>query len=259
MHEVSLLAAIFLTSLKCCSAIQASLTVDPSSAQIFEGEPLRLSCDDDISSSTGWILKRNTSNEHMTECGVKWGRRTGAACRISLTVSWDSGLYWCQSTEGVISSRVNLTVTGGSVILQSPALPVMEGDDVTLSCRARSNPQLPAAFYKDGSFIGDGSAGSMTLLHVSSSDEGLYKCSISGSGESPSSRVSVKASASAPPAAEEGLHLVYHVPLHLLVLCPYLICSALLVSVCRSRTAGAPGLDDEYDDVATPVTTEHHF
>ncbi|XP_054882823.1 uncharacterized protein LOC129357901 [Poeciliopsis prolifica] len=76
----------------------------------------------------------------------------------------------------------------------------MEGDDVTLSCRAR-NPthNLPAAFYKDGSFIGDGSAGSMTLLHVSSSDEGLYKCSISGSGESPSSRVSVKGRISSTP------------------------------------------------------------
>ncbi|XP_043953228.1 uncharacterized protein LOC122820119 [Gambusia affinis] len=69
----------------------------------------------------------------------------------------------------------------------------MEGDDVTLSCRAR-NPthNLPAAFYKDGSFIGDGSSGHMTLLHVSSSDEGLYKCNITGHGESPSSRISVK-------------------------------------------------------------------
>ncbi|XP_043954413.1 uncharacterized protein LOC122820845 [Gambusia affinis] len=69
----------------------------------------------------------------------------------------------------------------------------MEGDDVTLSCRAR-NPthNLPAAFYKDGSFIGDGSSGHMTLLHVSSSDEGLYKCNIRDHGESPSSRISVK-------------------------------------------------------------------
>ncbi|XP_014907346.1 Fc receptor-like protein 5 [Poecilia latipinna] len=239
--------------------LRASLTVDPSSSQIFEGEPLRLSCDDDISSSAGWILRRNTSNQHMTECGVKWGRRTGATCRISLTVSWDSGLYWCQSTEGVISSMVNLTVTGGSVILQSPVLPVMEGDDVTLSCRAKSPAHnLPAAFYKDGSFIGDGPSGHMTLLHVSSSDEGLYKCSISGQGESPSSRISVEVSASAPPPVEEGLHFVFHVLLHLLVFCPYFICTALLVSVCRSRTT-EPGLDDEYDDVATPVATEHHF
>ncbi|XP_023202428.1 high affinity immunoglobulin gamma Fc receptor I-like [Xiphophorus maculatus] len=107
----------------------------------------------------------------------------------------DTGLYWCESMSGSSSSSssIQLSVSGGSVILQSPVLPVMEGDDVTLSCRAK-NPthNLPAAFYKDGSFIGDGPSGHMTLLHVSSSDEGLYKCNVKGHGESPSSRISVK-------------------------------------------------------------------
>ncbi|XP_023201854.1 uncharacterized protein LOC111610935 [Xiphophorus maculatus] len=86
----------------------------------------------------------------------------------------------------------------------------MEGDDVTLSCRAK-NPthNLPAAFYKDGSFIGDGPSGHMTLLHVSSSDEGLYKCNISRHGESPSSRISVKErlSSTPPPPSSSPLPL----------------------------------------------------
>uniref|UniRef100_A0A3B3W0G6 Uncharacterized protein n=1 Tax=Poecilia latipinna TaxID=48699 RepID=A0A3B3W0G6_9TELE len=44
----------------------------------------------------------------------------------------------------------------------------MEGDDVTLSCRAKSPAHnLPAAFYKDGVFIGNESSGHMTLLHQS--------------------------------------------------------------------------------------------
>ncbi|XP_025760205.1 uncharacterized protein LOC112844777 [Oreochromis niloticus] len=87
---------------------------------------------------------------------------------------------------------VNLTVTGGSVILQSPVLPVMEGDDVTLLCKTKTTPSnLTAAFFKAGVFIGNESTGHMTIQHVSRSDEGLYKCDISGHGESPSSWITV--------------------------------------------------------------------
>ncbi|MED6284858.1 hypothetical protein CHARACLAT_023135 [Characodon lateralis] len=67
----------------------------------------------------------------------------------------------------------------------------MEGDDVTLSCQTKTPSNLPAAFIKDGVFIRTEPAGHMTLHHVTSSDEGLYKCYISGYGESPSSWISV--------------------------------------------------------------------
>ncbi|XP_039879012.1 uncharacterized protein LOC120728289 isoform X1 [Simochromis diagramma] len=68
----------------------------------------------------------------------------------------------------------------------------MEGDDVTLLCKTKTTPSnLPAAFYKDGIFIGNESTGHMTIQHVSRSDEGLYKCDISGHGESPSSWITV--------------------------------------------------------------------
>ncbi|XP_076738705.1 uncharacterized protein LOC143416913 isoform X2 [Maylandia zebra] len=84
------------------------------------------------------------------------------------------------------------TNQGGSVILQSPVLPVMEGDDVTLLCKTKTPPSnLPAAFYKDGSLIRKQPTGHMTIQHVSRSDEGLYKCDISGHGESPSSWITV--------------------------------------------------------------------
>ncbi|KAI3376579.1 hypothetical protein L3Q82_016458, partial [Scortum barcoo] len=93
---------------------------------------------------------------------------------------------------GTTSNTINITVTGGSVILQSPVLPVMEGDDVTLHCKTKTPPSnLPAAFYKDGSLIRPESAGHMTIRHVSKSDEGLYKCHISSHGESPPSWISV--------------------------------------------------------------------
>ncbi|XP_038164113.1 uncharacterized protein LOC119798631 [Cyprinodon tularosa] len=69
----------------------------------------------------------------------------------------------------------------------------MEGDDVTLSCLTKTIPSnLPAAFYKDGSLIRTEPKGHMTLHHVTSSDEGLYRCNIRGHGESPSSWISVE-------------------------------------------------------------------
>ncbi|CAI5660669.1 unnamed protein product [Oreochromis niloticus] len=169
----------------------ARLTVSPSSSQFFKDDFVSLSCEED-DSSAGWTLRRNTSKETKTQCGAEWGKSTGNSCSISYILTEDSGVYWCESREGPISNMVNLTVTGGSVILQSPVLPVMEGDDVTLLCKTKTTPSnLPAAFYKDGSLIRKQPTGHMTIQHVSRSDEGLYKCDISGHGESPSSWITV--------------------------------------------------------------------
>uniref|UniRef100_A0A3B4GSL5 Ig-like domain-containing protein n=1 Tax=Pundamilia nyererei TaxID=303518 RepID=A0A3B4GSL5_9CICH len=145
-----------------CISLTARLTVSPSSSQVFKGAFVSLSCEEDDSS---------------------WGRSAGSSCNISYIDPLDSGVYWCESREGTIS---------GSVILQSPVLPVMEGDDVTLLCKTKTTPSnLPAAFYKDGSLIRKQPTGHMTIQHVSRSDEGLYKCDISGHGESPSSWITV--------------------------------------------------------------------
>ncbi|XP_025760972.1 Fc receptor-like protein 5 [Oreochromis niloticus] len=162
-----------------------------SGSQFFEGDFVSLSCEED-DSSAGWTLRRNTSKRQRTQCGDGWGKPAGSFCKIRYMYPWDDGVYWCESREGPISNMVNLTVTGGSVILQSPVLPVMEGDDVTLLCKTKTTPSnLPAAFYKDGSLIRKQPTGHMTIQHVSRSDEGLYKCDISGHGESPSSWITV--------------------------------------------------------------------
>ncbi|XP_035849830.1 low affinity immunoglobulin gamma Fc region receptor II-like isoform X7 [Sander lucioperca] len=192
-----LLLLLFLTSLLSCTTNQASLTVSPSRSQMFRGQSVSLSCEED-DSSAGWTLRRNTTRENRAEC-KDWGKPADSSCILSAIIPLDSGVYWCESREGATSNSINITVTGGPVILQSPVLPVMEGEDLTLYCKTKKSSNLSADFYKDGSFIRTEPAGHMTIHHVSRSDEGLYKCYISSDGESPPSWVSVTGKPTIPP------------------------------------------------------------
>lgn len=82
--------------------------------------------------------------------------------------------------------------SAGPVILETPALPVKEGEDVTLQCRNKTtSSNFRAYFYKNGLLIGSSSTGQMIIHNVSKSDEGWYKCKISGAGESAESRLVV--------------------------------------------------------------------
>ncbi|XP_039678279.1 low affinity immunoglobulin gamma Fc region receptor II-b-like isoform X1 [Perca fluviatilis] len=266
MEETSLLWLLFLTSLLSSRTNQASLTVSPSSSQMFEEQSVSLSCEND-DSSAGWTLRRNISYETRTRCGYGWGHLAGSICNISPMVPWYSGVYWCESREGATSNSITITVTDGPVILQSPVLPVMEGEDLTLTCKTKTSSNLPAGFYKDDSFIRSEPAGHMTIHHVSRSDEGLYKCLISSVGESPSSWVSVTEK----PMTTRPLHLVFRLVCHLVVFCPFCISTFIMVSLYRHRAKGKflpvvvvpiraeDGMDEDYDDVITAATTEHQF
>ncbi len=79
------------------------------------------------------------------------------------------------------------------MILEIPALPVMEGEAVTLSCRNQTTSSvLIADFYKDGILKWTSYEGKITFHNVSKLDEGLYKCIIIGVGESAESWLAVR-------------------------------------------------------------------
>lgn len=85
----------------------------------------------------------------------------------------------------------------GMVILESPVLPVTEGQEVELLCSYKDEKtkklvsHVTAKFFKDGAFIGSQPTGKMRFPAVSSSNSGLYNCEIPLKGVSPQSWMDV--------------------------------------------------------------------
>ncbi|KAM6894273.1 Fc receptor-like protein 5 [Lycodopsis pacificus] len=222
--------------------IVASLRLVPNRSQFFQYESVTLSCVDSGHFSE-WRVKRNTSTQKNEEC-MNWGTRNESRCFINGLHQLDTGVYWCEFGAGECSDTVNITVTGGSVILKSPVHPVQEGESVTLHCikETTSSSNLTAEFYKDGVLVGSSSTGNMTIHSVLKSDEGLYNCHISGAGESGDSWLAVRAGRS------ESSHLpLAPILLPVVVVC-LLLASVMLLCLWRNRK-GQDDSDVLYMDV----------
>ncbi|KAG7233368.1 hypothetical protein INR49_007097 [Caranx melampygus] len=173
------------------------LTIHPNRQQFFWYDPVNLTCSAPENSGV-WILRRNTSSQISEPCEPGWGLSEKTSCTIDSAYPLDSGVYWCQSERGECSNTINITVIEGTVILESPALPVTEGDEVMLLCSykpddvSKPTSDFSANFYKDGVFVGTYPAGAMTFLSVSRSDEGFYKCEHPTKAQSPWSWLAVR-------------------------------------------------------------------
>ncbi|XP_030635219.1 Fc receptor-like protein 2, partial [Chanos chanos] len=185
-HNSEMSEAVILTVSSALSP-PASLIISPNTTQHFTSDSLSLSCEVQ-SNSTGWTVRRYTDNGEVSDCSSDWGSITGSTCNISSLQSSDSGVYWCQSDSGGNSNPLNITVTNGDVILESPIHPVTEGDTLILRCKYRyDSSDLRADFYKDDLVLQNQTTGEMTIPNVSKSDEGLYWCKHPERGESPKS------------------------------------------------------------------------
>ncbi|XP_056089774.1 basement membrane-specific heparan sulfate proteoglycan core protein-like [Rhinichthys klamathensis goyatoka] len=185
-----------------------SLIISPSRTQHFGSDSLSLSCEDQ-SNSDGWTVRRYTdSGRRLEDCSsLRWGSQTGSTCTISSPITWDTGVYWCQSESRENYHPVNITVHFG-VILESPVHPVTEGGNLTLRClykyTTRSN--IRADFYKDGSLVQKQTT-EMIIPTVSKSHEGFYYCKHPERGASPKSWISVRGEIS-PASGSNGLNRV---------------------------------------------------
>ncbi|XP_034532775.1 high affinity immunoglobulin gamma Fc receptor I-like [Notolabrus celidotus] len=230
MKVSALRLLLLLNSLDSASA-RVSVTVSPERSQFFKYERFSVSCEDEEKEQvTGWKVMKRMMDGEVHPC---------PSCSISAAFPFtDSGEYWCQSGQGATSNSVNISVTAGLVILDSPVHPVIEGDNVTLSCRHKSiltpTEVLNTEFFKDGRLIGRSSTGNMTIYRVSKSDEGFYKCKVNGpNNESEESWLTVRA---APPTGQDPqANLFFPVVRHLVVGCPYLLSTILLGLIGRDR------------------------
>lgn len=193
------------TTLSVSEAPCPILTMLPSSRHIFSGENFTLYCPMSPSSSTGWRLRHfsqdgrvASSDLHTDHCSPLGGTVSadGSNGCDFLATSGNSGLYWCEGAEGR-SNALSITVSYASVIVQTPASPVTEGQNVVLYCQySRANPSH-TSFYKNGVKMNSYTSGSnktimMTVENVTQGDESFYKCkSEDGMMESAESWLSV--------------------------------------------------------------------
>ncbi|XP_078020315.1 low affinity immunoglobulin gamma Fc region receptor II-like isoform X3 [Epinephelus lanceolatus] len=183
----------------CVTLCGVFLRVVPNKLQFFEYDSLSFECEGSENMMEWRVMRRMMGVD--TICASEWNQSWGP-CYIQHAYKADSGEYWCEAADGERSSTISIIVAVGSVILESPAVPVPEGDAVTLSCKNETTSGRIADFYKDGALILTGYAGNVTIRSVSKSDEGLYKCDIIGVGESAESLLTVTVS----PSPDDDTH-----------------------------------------------------
>lgn len=165
-----------------------SLTLTPSSRQIFRGERFSVQCPI-LQASSGWMLRRfppgskARSGVYTDQCSPLGGAvSTHRPGMCVFTAARDNGgLYWCEGAEGR-STAVSVTVSYGSIILRTPASPLFSGDSVDLYCRFLTGNNGNIIFFKNGAEIMNFTSSSsdreikMRIENVTLEDEGFYRC-----------------------------------------------------------------------------------
>nr|XP_054603327.1 uncharacterized protein LOC107376811 [Nothobranchius furzeri] len=285
LRSICLLLGVSIQLLSGRHVSAVSLNVSPNLQQFFSGQSVSLSCLGQ-GQEPGWTrrMSKGRQTEQCGAAGSDFGVFNESSCVLDLLSSY-TGVYWCETSSGQKSEQINITVTrkeDSVLILEIPALPVSTGSDITLRCRHKDGSLHAAYFYKNNDIIGNAVKTLSTAIHgAQPSDEGFYSCSTDKSGSSPQSFLRVKdppvphTITTSPPSASATPHpsdipppiSVLHLLCHLLAICPYCVCSILLLSICCRMNSGSwpavsmetTHLDEERGDVTAGITTEHDF
>ncbi|XP_051799894.1 uncharacterized protein LOC127532331 [Acanthochromis polyacanthus] len=241
------------------------LRVDPNRLQFSEYESFSVTCE---GTDGEWRVMRKLQKAFEANSSSNTCISLKPSCTFDPAFQIDSGEYWCENEDGRTSDTVNITVAG-SVMLEIPEQPVMEGNDVILRCiNKKTKSKDTVNFYKDGIYLGTRYESMIYIIqNVSKSNEGLYKCSIPRYGESPEMWLSVeKQKTESPKDIDLSDSDVPETPMLwivgvLLVALLLLLMGALLCSkhkVCLSSGKSSPGRDDNMVLREDNVTDPHH-
>ncbi|XP_051799892.1 low affinity immunoglobulin gamma Fc region receptor II-like isoform X1 [Acanthochromis polyacanthus] len=246
------------------------LRVDPKRLQVFEYKSFSVTCEG-IDGVSEWRVMRKLQKASEANSSSNTCISLESSCTFDPAFRIDSGEYWCENEDGRTSDTVNITVAG-SVMLEIPEQPVMEGDDVTLRCiNKKTKSKDTVDFYKDGIHLKTRYDDMIYIIQsVSKSNEGLYKCNIPGYGESPKMWLAVEKQKTVITEPPKDIELsdsdVPETPMLwivgvLLVALLLLLMGALLCSkhkVCLSSGKSSPGRDDNTVLREDNVTDPHH-
>ncbi|XP_033970164.1 uncharacterized protein LOC117469827 [Trematomus bernacchii] len=175
--------------------------------QFFSDEAFTLGCQLPNDNAQWKMMRFNDWEGTVTECPGQVSSDQQLSTTITPVYLDSYSLYWCENPAGDRSNSLNVSIASvTTVVLESPPLPVMEGEDVMLRCFKRDKKTKEISFsfhtsyYKNNRLIdnrlGRGpfeQEGNFTLKAVTKADEGVYKCKMPEGGGSFDSWLSVKA------------------------------------------------------------------
>ncbi|XP_039599765.1 B-cell receptor CD22-like [Polypterus senegalus] len=151
---------------------EVSLEWTPMWTVLFAGEDVTFSCrveGDSQMKTFRWFVAAANNSKQTLSC------ENTPSCPVTFSDKNQSGLYWCETELGERRSKaVDFTVTADMVALQTPPLPLTEGDNVTFGCRTQNPTKYTAkVFHEDQEMLPSGG-----YFPVEKEHEGRYKCAV---------------------------------------------------------------------------------
>ncbi|XP_021232127.1 high affinity immunoglobulin gamma Fc receptor I-like, partial [Numida meleagris] len=143
------------------------LTMDPPWTPLFKGQKVELTCGDpDVSIFTTWYKNG-------------WFWKSTASNRVQLTPSDKvKHQFQCQNHGSERSPAVNVSISNDWLVLQVPARAVLEGDALSLRCRAWEDTKLSGVQFSRGKVLLQDRRGDELLLSPAKQEHsGRYHCS----------------------------------------------------------------------------------